>query len=147
MPAMEKSQKILETSVADLLAVTGQLTRRLRAVSNTRELTWSQVAIMARLEEAGPMTTADLARAEAVKPQSMGGTLAAMEEEGLVERRSHPTDGRQILYALTDEGLEARQQVSLAKRDWLLAAVSQLSPAEQETLVEAVDIIRRLGDL
>ncbi|WP_243042323.1 MarR family winged helix-turn-helix transcriptional regulator [Dyella sedimenti] len=144
---MEKSQKILETSVADLLAVTGQLTRRLRAVSNTRELTWSQVAIMARLEEAGPMTTADLARAEAVKPQSMGGTLAAMEEEGLVERRSHPTDGRQILYALTDEGLEARQQVSLAKRDWLLAAVSQLSPAEQETLVEAVDIIRRLGDL
>lgn len=147
MPAMEKSQKILETSVAGLLAVTGQLTRRLRAVSNTRELTWSQVAIMARLEEAGPMTTADLARAEAVKPQSMGGTLAAMEEEGLVERRSHPTDGRQILYALTDEGLEARQQVSLAKRDWLLAAVSQLSPAEQETLVEAVDIIRRLGDL
>jgi DNA-binding MarR family transcriptional regulator len=33
-----------------------------------------------------------------VKPQSMGGTLAAMEEEGLVERQPHPTDGRQILY-------------------------------------------------
>lgn len=102
---------------------------------------------MARLEEVGPMTTADLARAEAVKPQSMGGTLAAMEAEGLVERQSHPTDGRQILYTLTDEGMDARKQVSLAKRDWLLAAISRLSPTEQKTLVEAVDIIRRLGDL
>ena len=36
-----------------------------------------------------------------MKPQSMGGTLAAMEEEGLVERRPHPTDRRQILFTLT----------------------------------------------
>jgi DNA-binding MarR family transcriptional regulator len=144
---MERNQKILEAAVADLLTVTGQLTRRLRAVSNTRELTWSQIAIMARMEEVGPMTSADLARAEAVKPQSMGATLAVMEEEGLVERQSHPTDGRQILYALTEEGLEARKKVRLAKRDWLLAAVAHLSSTEQKTLVDAVDIIRQLGEL
>jgi DNA-binding MarR family transcriptional regulator len=144
---MKENRKSLEVAVTELLSVTGQLTRRLRAVSNTRELTWSQVAIMARLEEAGPLTTADLARAESVKPQSMGGTLAAMEEEGLVERQPHPTDGRQILYALTDEGREARTKVSLAKRGWLLAAIAQLSRAEQKTLLAAVDIIRRFGNL
>ena len=144
---MKQNRKNLEIAVTELLSVTGQLTRRLRAVSNTRELTWSQVAIMARLEEAGPLTTADLARAESVKPQSMGGTLAAMEEEGLVERQTHPTDGRQILYALTDEGREARTKVSLAKREWLLAAIAQLSRAEQKTLLAAVDIIRRFGNL
>ena len=144
---MKENRKNLEVAVTELLSVTGQLTRRLRAVSNTRELTWSQVAIMARLEEAGPMTTADLARAESVKPQSMGGTLAAMEEEGLVERQPHPTDGRQILYALTDEGQEAKRKVSLAKREWLLAAIAQLSLAEQKTLLAAVDIIRRFGNL
>jgi DNA-binding MarR family transcriptional regulator len=144
---MKENRKNLEVAVTELLSVTGQLTRRLRAVSNTRELTWSQVAIMARLEEAGPSTTADLARAESVKPQSMGGTLAAMEEEGLVERQAHPTDGRQILYALTDEGREARRKVRLAKREWLLAAIAQLSPAEQKTLLAAVDIIRRFANL
>lgn len=144
---MKENRKNLEIAVTELLSVTGQLTRRLRAVSNTRELTWSQVAIMARLEEAGPLTTADLARAESVKPQSMGGTLAAMEEEGLVERQPHPTDRRQILYALTDEGREARTKVSLAKREWLLAAIAQLSRAEQKTLLAAVDIIRRFGNL
>jgi DNA-binding MarR family transcriptional regulator len=144
---MKENRKNLEIAVTELLSVTGQLTRRLRAVSNTRELTWSQVAIMARLEEAGPLTTADLARAESVKPQSMGGTLAAMEGEGLVERQPHPTDGRQILYALTDEGREARKKVSLAKREWLLAAIAQLSREEQKTLLAAVDIIRRFGNL
>ena len=144
---MKENRNNLEVAVTELLSVTGQLTRRLRAVSNTRELTWSQVAIMARLEEAGPLTTADLARAESVKPQSMGGTLAAMEEEGLVERQAHPTDGRQILYALTDEGREARRKVRLAKREWLLAAIAQLSRAEQKTLLAAVDIIRRFGNL
>jgi DNA-binding MarR family transcriptional regulator len=144
---MKENRKNLEIAVTELLSVTGQLTRRLRAVSNTRELTWSQVAIMARLEEAGPLTTADLARAESVKPQSMGGTLAAMEEEGLVERQPHPTDGRQILYALTDEGRQARKKVSLAKREWLLAAIAQLSRGEQKTLLAAVDIIRRFGNL
>jgi len=144
---MKENRKNLEIAVTELLSATGQLSRRLRAVSNTRELTWSQVAIMARLEEAGPLTTADLARAESVKPQSMGGTLAAMEEEGLVERQPHPTDGRQILYALTDEGREARTKVSLAKREWLLAAIAQLSRAEQKTLLAAVDIIRRFGNL
>jgi DNA-binding MarR family transcriptional regulator len=101
---------------------------------------------MARLEEAGPMTTAELARAEAVKPQSMGGTLAVMEEEGLVERQPHPTDGRQILVALTLLGRETREQVSLAKREWLLAAVGKLTSAEQEILIKAVDLIRRLDD-
>ena len=70
-----------------------------------------------------------------------------MEAEGLVERQPHPTDGRQILYALTDEGMDARKKVSLAKRDWLLAAIAQLSPAEQKKLIEAVDIIRHLADL
>lgn len=50
----------------------------------------------------------------------MGGTLALME---LLERQPHPTDGRQILYALTPEGPEAGKQVRLAQRDGLLAAV------------------------
>jgi hypothetical protein len=66
----------LETTVAELSLAIGQLLRRLRAESNPDELTWSQTVALARLEKAGPMTTADLARAESVKPQSMGATLA-----------------------------------------------------------------------
>lgn len=136
----------LEQAVTGLLLVTGQLTRRLRAETNLRELTWSQVAIMARLDGAGPMTTADLARAESVKPQTMGGTLAYMEEVGLVERHPHPTDGRQVLFALTAEGVEARRQTRIAKEAWLLRAMGKLNPDEQQTLIAAIALIQRLGE-
>lgn len=136
----------LETAVTDLLLGMGQLLRRLRAISNTRELTWSQAAILARLTEAGPMTTADLARAEAVKPQSMGGTLAVLEIDGLVQRQAHPSDGRQVLFALTEEGHETRRKVTLAKHEWLMKAVAEFTPEEQQTLTLAIDLIRRLGE-
>jgi len=136
----------LETTVAELSLAIGQLLRRLRAESNPDELTWSQTVALARLEKAGPMTTADLARAESVKPQSMGATLAELEREGLVERHPHPTDGRQILFALTEGGFEARRKRSAAKQKWLLAAMAKLNPGEQQTLVSAAALIKRLGE-
>jgi DNA-binding MarR family transcriptional regulator len=103
------------------------------------------VSILARLE-AGPMTTADLARAETMKPQSMGTLLAQMEEEGWVRRKPHPTDGRQILYELTAAGTEGRYKQRLAKREWLLAAISKLDREEQQKLFAATDVIRLIAE-
>jgi DNA-binding MarR family transcriptional regulator len=146
---MRKPREIppsLETAVADLLRATGQLLRRLRAESNPSELTWSQTAILARLDEEGSMTTADLARAESVKPQSMSAALAALEQEGLVQRQPHPTDGRQVLFALTDEGMEIRRHNRHLKQEWLSAAMAKLDRAEQQSLIAAAALIKRLSD-
>ncbi len=140
------SSPSLETAVSELLLATGQLLRRLRAESNPSELTWSQSVIIARLEQAGWMTTADLARAEAVKPQSMGASLAALEEDGLVQRRPHPTDGRQLLYGLTDAGIDTRRRNTVLKREWLSAAIAKLDPADRQTLIAAAGVMKRLAD-
>jgi len=136
----------VETVVTDLSLAVGLLLRRLRAESNQDGLSWSHTVALSRLESAGAMTTADLARAESVKPQSMGATLAELEREGLVERRPHPTDGRQVLFALTDAGVEARRKRGAAKQTWLLAAMAKLDPAEQQTLTTAAALIKRLGE-
>jgi len=136
----------LEATVSELSLAVGQLLRRLRAESNPDGLTWSQTVALSRLEKAGPMTTADLARAESVKPQSMGATLAELEREGLVRRHPHPTDGRQVLFALTAEGIGARRKRSAAKQKWLLAAMAKLDPDERQTLVSAAALIKRLSE-
>jgi DNA-binding MarR family transcriptional regulator len=135
----------LETAVHELSLAIGQVLRRLRAEANPGELTWSQTVALSRLEKTGPLTTADLARAESMKPQSMGATLAELEREGLVTRHPHPTDGRQVLFALTAEGAEARRKRSAAKQKWLLAAMAKLDPGERQTLMSAVALIKRLG--
>jgi DNA-binding MarR family transcriptional regulator len=135
-----------EAIVTELTLVIGQLLRRLRAETNPDGLTWSQTAALARLERGGPATTADLARAEAVKPQSMGSTLAELEREGLVERHPHPTDGRQVLFALTGAGLAARRKRSAAKQKWLVTALSGLDADERRLLVAAIPLIARLSE-
>jgi DNA-binding MarR family transcriptional regulator len=81
-----------------------------------------------------------------MKPQSMGAILATLEQEGLVERQPHPTDGRQILFGLTSEGAEMRRQRGIAKREWLLAAMTKLEAAELKTILDAIPLIKRLGE-
>ncbi|KXW57145.1 MarR family protein [Ferrovum myxofaciens] len=135
-----------EVVVAELKLAIGQLLRRLRAEANPGALNLSQTGVLARLEQNGWMTTADLARAESMKPQSMGTILSGLEQNGLVQRRPHPTDGRQVLFSLTVEGVEARRKRSTAKQEWLLAAVAKLDAAEIETLISAAALIKRLGD-
>ena len=142
---MAKLAKANDAAVNELLTAMGQLVRRLRAEAMSGEMSWTQVAITARLD-AGPMTTADLARAELMKPQSMGASLAHLEEEGIVKRKAHPTDGRQILYELTAAGAEGRYKSRLAKREWLLSAIMKLERDEQQTLFSAIEVIKRLAE-
>jgi DNA-binding MarR family transcriptional regulator len=142
---MAKIAKANEAAVSELLAAMGQLMRRLRAEAESGELSWTQIAITSRLDT-GPMTTADLARAESMKPQSMGASLAQLEEEGVVRRKPDPNDGRQILFELTAAGVEGRYRFRLAKREWLLAAIAKLERDEQQTLFAATDVIKRLAE-
>jgi DNA-binding MarR family transcriptional regulator len=146
MLATDDPEVSLETVVADLTLAVGQLLRRLRSEANPSELNLSQMGALARLEQVGPTTTADLARAESMKPQSMGTVLASLEQEGLVQRQPHPTDGRQVLFALTDEGREERRRRHVAKRAWLVAAAAKLDPAQLQTLAAAIPLIRRIGE-
>ena len=132
--------------VVDLTLAIGQLIRRLRSETPAGELNLSQVGALSRLDRDGSMTTADLARAEAMKPQSMKAILESLEEAGLVERKPHPTDGRQILFVLTVHGLGELQQRRAIKREWLVDALAKFEPAEIEALAAAIPLIRRLGE-
>jgi DNA-binding MarR family transcriptional regulator len=138
-------RKTLEAAVTDLTQAIGLLVRRVRAAAASHELSLTEAAVMKRLATDGPATTADLARAESMKPQSMGTTIAALEEMGMVARKPHPTDGRQVNIELTAQGAAVRKSTRDAKRTWLTQAVSQLNEHERETLFAAGEIIKRLA--
>jgi DNA-binding MarR family transcriptional regulator len=139
-------RKTLDASVTEFSDSVGLLLRRLRAASASQELSWTESAVIARLANDGPATTADLARAEGIKPQSMGTTIAALEEMGIVERKPHPTDGRQVYIALTTKGAAVRKSGKDARRAWLMQAVLQLDERERETLFKAGEIIQRIAE-
>jgi DNA-binding MarR family transcriptional regulator len=143
------SLKSNETAVEDLRLALGLLIRRMRAAapSESHDLSWTQKSVLVRLEKEGPTTTSELARAEGVKPQSMGTAIAVLEEMGMVERKADPTDGRQVNIKLTDKGSSMRRTTRDASLAWLAQAIAKLNKQEQATLLEAGEIIKRLVEL
>jgi len=136
------------TLAQDLRALFGKLKRRLREQANVGDLTPSQVSVLLRLEKDGPATASSLARAEGMRPQSMGPIIAALEGAGLVSGGPDPTDGRQTLLSLTDACRKWVEESRAARQDWLTRTLqARLSPEEQDKLAEAVELLKRLvGD-
>ena len=129
---------------SDLRVVLGQLIRRLRAENR---FPLSQVAVLGRLDRCGPKSVSDLALAERVRPQSMAQTVADLETDGFVTRRPDPDDRRRALVELTDEGLTRLQADRAARDGWLARTIAdKLSPADQDTLESAVELLRQLAD-
>jgi DNA-binding MarR family transcriptional regulator len=137
-------RKSIEIDVINFIQSVGLLVRRVRVAASSQELSLTESAVLARLAKEGPATTADLARAEGMKPQSMGTTISALDEMGLVERKPHPTDGRQVNIEITVKGLDVRNKAKDAKTTWLAQAIAQLDQQEQQTLFAAGEIIKRL---
>ncbi len=128
----------------ELMSAIGLLVRRARAQSDTGGFSWAERLVVARLARSGATSIAELARAEGMKPQSMGSTVAALEAAGIVEREPHPTDGRQSLIALSTKGKAVRKTIRDAKIAWLEQALARLEPDERQTLFDAGRIIARL---
>lgn len=135
----------LTRTASELRIVLGQLIRRLRA---EHSFSLSQGVVLARLDREGPRTTSALATAERVRPQSMAQTVAELQAANLVSRTPDPTDRRQVLIELTDDGRATLAADRRRREGWLADAMTrELTVDEQETLIRAVPLLRRLAQL
>jgi DNA-binding MarR family transcriptional regulator len=125
----------------------GLLRRRLRQAPVEGELTLPEISALSRLDRGGPTTSAALARAEQISPQSMGATLGGLEARGLVERRPDPEDGRRAVMSVTDAGLRAMRVRRDARTEQLAQALSAgFSRSELKQLMAAAPLIERLAE-
>jgi len=131
----------------DLRALIGRLRRRLRDEAPPGDFTPSRTSVLARLEREGPATVTTLARAEGMRPQSMGAIVSVLEAAGLVSGAPDPSDGRQTMLSLTAAARETINAGRAAKEDWLFRTMrARLTPDEQEDLARGIDLLKRLVD-
>jgi DNA-binding MarR family transcriptional regulator len=124
----------------------GLLRRRLRQVQPEGELTLPETSALARLDRGGPATPGELAKLEQISPQSMGATLGALEERGLVARRPDPSDGRRAVISQTEAGRQMLQDKRNARTQQLAQALSTgFTPAELGQLMAAAPLLERLA--
>ncbi len=127
-----------------------RLARRLRAQRATAGLTEAvlsetQLAALSALEVHQAMTPGELADHEKVQPPSMTRVIAVLEERNLVLRSPHPTDRRQVILTVTEEGRGVVQRVRRRKDAWLARRLAELTDAERATLRAAVPILEKLS--
>jgi DNA-binding MarR family transcriptional regulator len=142
---VEDRRRRCELLASDLREVTSALVRRLRAESTGQALSMSQAEVLVRLHKSGPQTVADLARGERVTPQSMGTTVASLEEAALVARTADPTDARRWNIALTETGRRVLLEGRAARQAWLSHALEgRLATGERRNLAEAIGLLRKV---
>ena len=126
-----------------------RLARRMRAERVAQglqpELSDTQLAALAALEKHTGMTPGELAEREKVQPPSITRVIAALEERGLIQRMQHPSDRRQVVLTVTDQGRDVVRQVRQLREAWLARRLRDLTPAERSVLREAVPILEKLS--
>lgn len=123
-----------------------RLSRRLRnerAVDH--QLSANQLGVMSTLHRHGMLTIGEIAAIEKVRPPSTTRTVTSLEELGLVVREPHPTDRRQVLVRLADEGRRLLAEDRKRRDEWLARKLGELTPEEKEILRAAAPILERLA--
>jgi DNA-binding MarR family transcriptional regulator len=140
-----------DAGLATVLRISvSRLARRLRAQRAASGLTEAvlsetQLAALAALEVHRAMTPGELAEHEKVQPPSMTRVIAVLTERELVVKSPHPTDRRQLILTVTDEGRAAVHRVRRRKDAWLAQRLAELTAAERVTLQAAVPILEKLS--
>ncbi len=131
----------------EIRTVVGKLARRLRDKAPPGDLSWSQAHVLGRLERDGPATLTTLARAEAMRSQSMGAIVAPLEAAGIVVGASDPNDGRQTLLTVTERGRDAIRENRRMREDWLAGRIrSELTREERQEILRALALLARIAE-
>jgi DNA-binding MarR family transcriptional regulator len=90
----------------------------------------SAYGIMAKLADEGPQRLGALASAFGLDPSTITRQVQALEELGLAERRTDPTDRRASILDLSTSGREVLQRTRAHRRAKLQAALSSWPEAD-----------------
>jgi DNA-binding MarR family transcriptional regulator len=135
-----------EQVAAALRVSVGLLVRRLRQTPHDDELTLSETSALARLDRGGPTTAGALAKLEQISAQSLGATLASLQQRGLIQRAPDPEDGRRIVVSISDSGLEVLRSRRSARTEMLAQALSSgFTRAELKQLEDVAPLLERLA--
>jgi DNA-binding MarR family transcriptional regulator len=125
-----------------------EMNRRMRRevvpVSGLSRTAMQVLAAIERLGEAQPGQLADELR---LASSNVAVALRELSESGFVSRERDPADGRRIRLAVTPAGAAATADLRHERTTWFGRAVdAMLTPAEQQTLLAAGDLLQRLAD-
>jgi DNA-binding MarR family transcriptional regulator len=122
-----------------------RLLRTLRREDDRTGLSAPRLSALSVVVFAGPMSLAELATAEQVRPPTMSRIVDALVKSALVTREAVAEDRRSVRIAATAEG----RQVMEVGRDRRVAALVErlrrLADSERRALARGIEILERVA--
>lgn len=111
-----------------------------------RGLSPARAEAMMVLHQGGPMVQRRLSESLRCTPRHVTTLVDALEAEGWVERRPHPTDRRATLVVLTDEGATEATRMDAGRHEAARALFGDASRADLATFVAVANrVLQRIG--
>jgi len=105
----------------------------------------AQLSALSVLVFGGPATVGRLAEIEQVRSPTMTRIVTSLATAHLVTRGSHPDDARSTLITATDAGRALLIEGRRRRVGVLHQRISELPPAERDTLERALDALERVS--
>src|SRR3954453_13620323 len=121
-----------------------RLLRALRREDDGSGLSAPRLSALSVLVFGGPMSLAELAPAEQVKPPTMSRIVDALVERGLVTRVAKPGDRRSVEIAATPEGGQLLDAGRERRGHALIGRLRKLADSERRALARGVEILERV---
>lgn len=112
-----------------------------------QRLSFTTLSVLHTLARRSPLRLGELTAAEQVTQPAVTQLVARLENDGLVERRPDPRDGRAVLVHITPAGAEivaARRADRVAR---LAPTLERLSAEERSAIAAALPALRRIAEL
>ncbi|MBO1330155.1 MarR family transcriptional regulator [Streptomyces sp. VRA16 Mangrove soil] len=120
-----------------------QTVRHVRRGTTAGGLSHAASSALDRLGRGGPLRLSELARSENVSQPNMTQLVGRLERAGLVRRDADPEDGRGVLVAVTDLGVEVYEARRAERAEALGRLVAALSEEEQHAVRIALPALAR----
>ncbi len=137
-----------ENNAADIAnrlhSVAIHLLRRVRQEDPLTGLSPARLSALSVIGFGGPRTISELAEAEQVAVPTISRVVAALVAEELVERQTDVHDRRTVSLTATPKGMQVLREGQRRRTAQLSNLLAQLTPAEQETLAQALSSIERM---
>ncbi|MHB8657755.1 MAG: MarR family winged helix-turn-helix transcriptional regulator [Solirubrobacteraceae bacterium] len=137
----------LETA-ARLRMVIGRLSRRLRPTSAGRAagLTPTRVTVLLHVVRAEAIRLSELADVEGINPTMLSRAVAALVQDGLVERVSDLGDRRAAWVNSTPAGRRLAERMRRERTDAIKLALAEMSPTDRQSIFHALPALEQLAE-
>ena len=132
---------------SDLHKAAIRLLRTLRREDRSAGISAQRLSALSVLVFAGPLSLAELAAAEDVRPPTMSRIVEGLVREGLASRSVAAGDRRMVRIEATDAGRVLLAEGRARRVRALTARLVRLGESEQRALMRGVEILERVTKL